>query len=210
MKKTYPYILFVFVILFFGFNAHAVQAQKSDLSHEILVYIKPDSLELPSNMQSVVALKSLTIHSRGLQKALEAIPFSSIGKAFPNLTDADTIAVRKDGVKIKKPQFSRVFIFHLSPSANIDSAIAKLKRQPSVLFAERQSNMRLDVLPAFYQTSSTMSSGDTKYPEQWFLNNTGQSGGTPGADIDAPEAWQITTGSSSVKIGIIDTGVELA
>jgi thermitase len=43
---------------------------------------------------------------------------------------------------------------------------------------------------------------------QWGLYNHGQSGGTPDADIDAPEAWEIFTGSPNVKIGIIDGGVE--
>ena len=33
------------------------------------------------------------------------------------------------------------------------------------------------------------------------LNNYGQSGGTTDADIDAPEAWDITTGSRDVVIG---------
>ncbi len=48
---------------------------------------------------------------------------------------------------------------------------------------------------------------DPRYTEQWDMDNTGQSSGTPDADIDAPEAWDITTGSSSIVVGVIDTGV---
>lgn len=49
---------------------------------------------------------------------------------------------------------------------------------------------------------------DPSFPSQWALNNTGQSGGTVDADIDAPEAWDITRGSSRTVVGIIDTGID--
>ena len=42
----------------------------------------------------------------------------------------------------------------------------------------------------------------------WGLNNTGQTGGTPGADIDAERAWNVSTGSSDVMVAVIDTGVD--
>jgi alpha-tubulin suppressor-like RCC1 family protein/subtilisin family serine protease len=49
---------------------------------------------------------------------------------------------------------------------------------------------------------------DTKFSQLWGMHNTGQTGGTADADIDAPEAWGIATGSSAVKVGVIDTGVD--
>jgi thermitase len=49
---------------------------------------------------------------------------------------------------------------------------------------------------------------DPRYPSQWQYENTGQTGGTPDADIDASGAWQKTLGSSSVAIAILDTGID--
>ena len=48
---------------------------------------------------------------------------------------------------------------------------------------------------------------DEFFSDLWGLSNTGQNGGTPDADIDAPEAWDITTGSNNVIVAVIDTGV---
>ena len=42
----------------------------------------------------------------------------------------------------------------------------------------------------------------------WGMHNTGQSGGTFDADIDAPEAWDIQTGSRFVIVGVIDSGTD--
>jgi subtilisin family serine protease len=49
---------------------------------------------------------------------------------------------------------------------------------------------------------------DQYFLNQWHLNNTGQSGGIPNADINAPEAWEITTGDPNIVIAVIDSGVD--
>ncbi len=49
---------------------------------------------------------------------------------------------------------------------------------------------------------------DTNFNLQYAMHNTGQTGGTPGADIDATAAWGLHTGDlGSVTIAIIDSGV---
>jgi subtilisin family serine protease len=42
----------------------------------------------------------------------------------------------------------------------------------------------------------------------WGMNNTGQTGGVADADIDAAEAWDVTTGSRSVVVAVVDTGID--
>lgn len=49
---------------------------------------------------------------------------------------------------------------------------------------------------------------DPRFPEQWPLHNTGQTGGTEDADIDAPEAWERDTDASAIVVASIDTGVD--
>lgn len=49
---------------------------------------------------------------------------------------------------------------------------------------------------------------DTWFSNQWHLDNTGQFGGTPDADVDATEAWDIATGSSDIVVAVLDTGID--
>jgi hypothetical protein len=55
---------------------------------------------------------------------------------------------------------------------------------------------------------------DPSFNEQWALLNTGQSGGVPGADIDAVPAWDLATGGltatgDTIVIAIVDNGFDL-
>jgi hypothetical protein len=47
---------------------------------------------------------------------------------------------------------------------------------------------------------------DPLYGNQWHFDNTGQSGGTPGADVSADEAWAIESGAPSIIIAVLRPG----
>ncbi len=49
---------------------------------------------------------------------------------------------------------------------------------------------------------------DPSYSKLWGMNNTGQTGGTKDADIDAPEAWNIQKDASGIVVATIDTGID--
>ncbi|MHB9077543.1 MAG: Ig-like domain-containing protein [Pirellulaceae bacterium] len=71
------------------------------------------------------------------------------------------------------------------------------------------SNAAVDYAePDYILTVDSTLPNDSDFGQLWGLNNYGQTGGTLDADIDAPEAWDITTGSSDIVIAVIDTGVD--
>ena len=49
---------------------------------------------------------------------------------------------------------------------------------------------------------------DPLFTHQWHYNNTGQAGGTPGADISMIEAWDLEKGLVDVIVAIIDSGIQ--
>ena len=51
---------------------------------------------------------------------------------------------------------------------------------------------------------------DPQFSSQWHFANTGQSGGTPGVDINLLKAWETETGSRNVIVAVIDGGINLS
>jgi subtilisin family serine protease len=88
-------------------------------------------------------------------------------------------------------------LVHIPPSMTVEDAIHKYEKNHDVLYVE----------PDYYVQAVSIPN-DPNFGDLWGLNNTGQSGGTVDADIDAPEAWDYTTGSSSVVVAVIDSGVD--
>ncbi|WP_428938459.1 S8 family serine peptidase [Fontivita pretiosa] len=82
-------------------------------------------------------------------------------------------------------------------------------------FTPQQASRWFARLPGFaYVEPDLILNSDAQFPndehfsQQWGLHNTGQTGGLIDNDIDAPEAWDISTGSNDVVVGVIDTGID--
>jgi uncharacterized repeat protein (TIGR01451 family) len=75
---------------------------------------------------------------------------------------------------------------------------ARLRALPEVAAAE----------PNYFRYSDAVPN-DPRFGEMWGLHNIGQTGGTGDADVDAPEAWDISTGSPDVVVAVIDSGMDL-
>lgn len=118
-----------------------------------------------------------------------------VRKGFPDFNRADTLRVSPEGLTVSSMDLSRVFVLRLPSNERRDSLIARLQRLPHVIYAEPNSMGRARLDP-----------NDQHFSLQWGLKNTGQAGGTAGADIKATQAWDIFTGSSSVIVGIVDGG----
>jgi subtilisin family serine protease/subtilisin-like proprotein convertase family protein len=91
----------------------------------------------------------------------------------------------------------RLVNIKLSNRLSPKDALKKLRTNPSVLYAEPD-----------YIVSAAVMPDDTRFAELWGMHNTGQTGGTSDADIDAPEAWDISVGTRDIVVGVIDTGVD--
>ncbi|HEX8818285.1 MAG TPA: S8 family serine peptidase, partial [Archangium sp.] len=82
--------------------------------------------------------------------------------------------------------------------ASLRDALEAYRADPRVDYAEPNFVYRISTLP-----------NDTRFGELWGMHNTGQSAGTPDVDINAPEAWDLTTGSDTASVvTVIDTGVD--
>lgn len=71
------------------------------------------------------------------------------------------------------------------------------------------SNDVLYAVPNYKVQAHSTIPNDPMFSVLWSLHNTGETGGTVDADIDAPETWEIATGGGGdVLVAVIDTGVD--
>ena len=80
---------------------------------------------------------------------------------------------------------------------SVEKAIERIKNHPQVEYVEPNYEIYADVVP-----------NDPRFNDLYGMRNTGQTGGTAGADIKAVLAWDQYTGDPNIKVGVIDTGVD--
>ena len=91
---------------------------------------------------------------------------------------------------------SRIERIRVAPGQNQDVVISGLLADPSVEFVE----------PDYKISQDQVSPSDPRFSEQWALQSPLKVSGA----IDAPRAWQTTTGSWKTVIAVIDSGIDFA
>jgi subtilisin family serine protease len=82
----------------------------------------------------------------------------------------------------------------LAPGVDGDAALGRLRREPGVRYAEPDASFR----------AAEVFSNDPSLASEWGLNNAND------IDIDAPQAWDVTTGNPETIVAVLDTGIDAA
>ncbi|KAB2948343.1 MAG: cell surface protein [Candidatus Methanoperedens nitroreducens] len=138
------------------------------------------------NRFDITSLKSEHRPGELLVKYTKKLP----KKDFENFYKSQNITLIKDYPKIG---------YHLIrvDESRLENTIESLSR--SNKFENTEPN---------YIVKALKTPNDPRFNKLWAMNNTGQTGGIPDADIDALQAWDISTGSKEVIVAVIDTGVD--
>ena len=99
-------------------------------------------------------------------------------------------------------------IYRISP--NIRTAMSRAQIMDRTLQLVRQFAARPDVeyaQPNYILRISDKTPDDPRYPEQWHYFSNGTAAGQSPGGINLPKAWDTSTGSNSVVVAVVDTGI---
>ena len=215
MKKTFTnllkLVLLVLVMLGLGLTNSFGQEYKDGVLQGIIrIKIKP---ELASDIKiSTTGLKSkLTTGIQALDRLNSTYSVTEMKRVFP-------YSPKFEG---RHMEHGLHLWYELTVSAKVTSTevVDAYSKLDEVQIAEpiHETVFNDGSGKPTYVTSPLTSSGDRSdvayfndpyLKKQWHYNNTGQTGGTPGADINLFNAWAITAGKPNVIISIHDQGVD--
>ncbi len=175
--------------------------------HRFLVLTSLILIGACSGAQTVPKNPGLVIPDRSAQR----VPNQMLVRFRPEAARASARTAKVTAKVLRRySTMSGLQLVELQPGVKLDDALAVYRSDPTVLYAE----------PNYIRRHMDNTPNDPYYHDLWSLHNIGQpilfdtpptSGpkvATPGADIHALQAWAITTGSSDVVVGVIDTGVD--
>jgi subtilisin family serine protease/subtilisin-like proprotein convertase family protein len=161
-------------------------------------YTAPVAVESSDNFSSKNPTAGTAFNNfNRLSISTDYIPNEVIVKFKSGVNQANIQAIRSniEASVVKRTQITGAELWEIK-----GSDIANAIRQYS-------QDSRIEYIEPNYKINVTAIPNDPSFSSLWGLNNTGQGGGTPDADIDAAEAWNIQTGNN-VLVGVIDTGVD--
>lgn len=126
----------------------------------------------------------------------EVVPGELVVSFTPNATqhNEERVVARTRGEVEQQIESSDSVVISVDPAAT-ERTVRKLAHERFVQHVEPNYVVRAARLP-----------NDREFPEQWGLRNLGHFDGRVGADVGAPQAWDVTIGNSA-PVAVVDTGV---
>ncbi len=151
--------------------------------------LKRGVVELPQGQEkgTIESIKG----NQNLRNFLLNAGLEKIAKVFRDFEPKDTLMQLEDGEIVKVQDFSLVFKLSFDPNADVMLIIDSLKSYSDVIYAEPN-----------YLGIPLYNVNDDSFPKQWYLKQAND------CDIDAELAWDIERGNSSIRIGIVDDGID--
>jgi thermitase len=151
--------------------------------------------------------------SRGEAKAKASAEYepTTILVGFSDATSASARAAVHDrfgGVVVNRFPWINVDVVRIPTGASPPEVASSYETVAGVEYAHPNWTVQIERLDAPASIPN-----DTRFGEMWGMHNTGQSGGTADADIDAPEGWDLAFGpgnfpnSGGIRVGVLDTGI---
>src|SRR5919206_29044 len=174
---------------------------------------------MPASALPIPDMASMTVPLRRSLPLLAAVLAASLAAPAASRADAGDVIVRfapgtdagdradarqdADVTRQDTLPLPRTEVVDPKPGTSTTEAIADLERDRDVAYAEPDApRASFDTLP-----------NEQRFRSLWAFQNTGQvigsAAGTSDADIDAPAAWDVTTGNPNVTVAVVDSGVDL-
>jgi subtilisin family serine protease len=133
-------------------------------------------------------------HVTGEVSTAEFVPGELLVRFAPGMSaSARRQAVEAGGGRLARTLRSpSVAVVEIPANADVRAAAAALSRRAGVAYAEPNYLYRFSATP-----------DDPRFAEMWSLAAAGD------RDIDAPQAWDVTTGSADVLVAVVDSGVDV-
>jgi subtilase family protein len=161
-------------------------------------YVRQDGAWFRVEPQGLFRVDPTTVSVRFRAPGASAAAGASLAQfraARGGLSDARWMRVR-DLAPVRTNALG-IHDLRLPDGEDLFQVLAILRSSPWVEFAEENTFGAYLGIP-----------NDAQFGLQWALHNTGQTGGTLDADIDADLAWDITSGDPSIVIAELDCGTE--
>ena len=163
----------------------------------------------PAAIKDLLALRGAMPNLNDHEDSVETHPTELLVRFDPSTSRAleQTIHVRAGAHRVLKRYRSVEGLCLVEVAEGQREDVRKrYAAEPQVKYVQRNHAIHLAAVP-----------DDPSFPIQWGLRNTGQTivnwldqddPGTPGADIRAEGAWDLTTGDAAFRIAVLDTGVD--
>lgn len=139
-------------------------------------------------------------HAAARVRSTDYVPGEALVCVRSTVTDdqVQALMLRQKATVLKRFAANHLYCVRLDGRRSTTAGIKRFALEREVAFCQ----------PNYLYHARQTFPNDPYFPYLWGLHNTGQQSGTADADIDAPEAWDLTRGSRSVVVAVIDSGVD--